>query len=1011
MKKIAKITFVTIVCIILACTIFILLKDNKNQNFENIKERKLQIKKIDKNSKKNTENLNCLINYDKKIISNKKIGTRTESMNKDYQFFNDEVVIIVNNNSNISKEIGNYYAEKRNISKEQICIVNTSIAEIIERDEYNDLEEQVKKFLSNNDLINKTKYLLTTKEIPLKINGTNAKPPFDYYGNCSSVDSELALIFSSMQSGNNGKYDNPYFKADEHFKRDNYDIYLVNRLTGLNIDDAKALVDRAIAGEENVLGRGYFDADSAMIGEYRWYDDLINESFYLVKEYGFDCGLEKSAIDIGMKGAKYSSDSSPNLLHANETATNALLYWGWYSNSTYYDTFNWSIGALGQRLHSFNAKSFNSNFWCAGAVADGITGTMGNVYEPFLDAAHYPTIFFDRILKGYSFGEASYMSQPYLSWQSVVIGDPLYTPFRYDVNLSCKNDMHFVEPKNSTSFTIIIRNDGNLKNEIELKKENIPVGWVVELNQTNIFLEKGETANITINITVPLDAEKGTYEIIILANSKIDKTKKARISIFTNVWHVLEHINITPSFLNMTADQVMQFKAVGYDDEWNLVQISPIWSVNGGGTINQNGVFNATTVGTWKIYASFLGIKANATVNITHGKIVEINVYPKDIILNADEEQYFVARARDYDSNIWNATSDCNWEINDPKGEITDNIYYPGKAGNWTIKASISSIFGISNVSVEHGELNYIIIEPKFKEVMKNDTIQFKAKGYDRDGNEFLIFVEWGVNSGGIIDDNGLFTAKIPGNWTIYANYSGIIGYVNVTVLSPPPIVVDKILPKIISTYPLDKSVNIPINTKISITFSEEMDSESVKKAIKIFPYTKLIFKAMKNKRTYIFKLSNNLEYNKTYTVTIKNTAKDLANNSLEHDFSFSFKTELLGKIKGRVLDENGLPIQGAIIFIENTNFNSATNNNGIYTIENIPKGNYTIVIKKEGYKIEKKEIDVIAGNITNVPDIKLQRIQQKKIKKMEREQILIFILPIIIAISFTIFLKKKVRN
>ena len=64
----------------------------------------------------------------------------------------------------------------------------------------------------------------------------------------------------------------------------------------------------------------------------------------------------------------------------------------------------------------------------AGAIADGITATMGNVYEPFLEGAHFPDVFFDRLLTGYSFAEAAYASQPYLSWQSVVVGDPLYTP-------------------------------------------------------------------------------------------------------------------------------------------------------------------------------------------------------------------------------------------------------------------------------------------------------------------------------------------------------------------------------------------------------------------------------------------------------------------------------------------------------------------------------------------------------------------------------------------------------
>ena len=41
-------------------------------------------------------------------------------------------------------------------------------------------------------------------------------------------------------------------------------------------------------------------------------------------------------------------------------------------------------------------------------------------------------VFFTRWLKGFSFGEAAYASQPVLSWQTTVIGDPLYRPFGQD---------------------------------------------------------------------------------------------------------------------------------------------------------------------------------------------------------------------------------------------------------------------------------------------------------------------------------------------------------------------------------------------------------------------------------------------------------------------------------------------------------------------------------------------------------------------------------------------------
>ena len=346
----------------------------------------------------------------------------------------ESVVIIVNENSPGSVEIGEYYAQQRNIPLDHICHVSAPTTEVIERDEYLELEAQVATFLTDKGFMGSTLFLVTTKGVPLKVNGTNAEAPFDFDGNCSSVDSELALMFSPYPSGNDGQYDNPYHNATIAFDPSLFDgIYLVNRLTGPTITDAKALVDRAIQAEQAsapLRGYGYLDADPAMGGGFDYYDDLIIDSFEYLKTMGFESGLENTTADIGNTGATYTTDSSSSLPPADQTATNALLYWGWYTHpDTYYDTFEWQVGAMGQKLHSFNAYTFEGNSWCAGAVADGITGTQGNVYEPYLEGAHYPDVFFDRILAGYTFAEASYMAQPYLSWQSVVIGDPLYTPF------------------------------------------------------------------------------------------------------------------------------------------------------------------------------------------------------------------------------------------------------------------------------------------------------------------------------------------------------------------------------------------------------------------------------------------------------------------------------------------------------------------------------------------------------------------------------------------------------
>src|SRR5205085_5713034 len=63
-------------------------------------------------------------------------------------------------------------------------------------------------------------------------------------------------------------------------------------------------------------------------------------------------------------------------------------------------------------------------------VRAGATGVSGQVAEPFLDGAVRPDILFPAYVSGLNLAEAFYSAIPALSWQTVVLGDPLCAPFR-----------------------------------------------------------------------------------------------------------------------------------------------------------------------------------------------------------------------------------------------------------------------------------------------------------------------------------------------------------------------------------------------------------------------------------------------------------------------------------------------------------------------------------------------------------------------------------------------------
>jgi tetratricopeptide (TPR) repeat protein len=89
-------------------------------------------------------------------------------------------------------------------------------------------------------------------------------------------------------------------------------------------------------------------------------------------------------------------------------------------------------GAFAYHLHSFSAATIRdaNSHWVGPLLARGATISMGCVYEPFLQFTPDVGLFAARLIfDHFTFGEAAYSCQNCLSWQTTVVGDPLYRPF------------------------------------------------------------------------------------------------------------------------------------------------------------------------------------------------------------------------------------------------------------------------------------------------------------------------------------------------------------------------------------------------------------------------------------------------------------------------------------------------------------------------------------------------------------------------------------------------------
>jgi len=111
------------------------------------------------------------------------------------------------------------------------------------------------------------------------------------------------------------------------------------------------------------------------------------------------------------------------------------LYFGWYAGKAngpfLLPGFRFAPGAIAVHIHSFSAATLRSDSsgWCGPLIARGAAVTTGAVFEPYLQFMHYPHLMLEALAKGKNVGDAACYALPSLSWQNVLIGDPLYQPF------------------------------------------------------------------------------------------------------------------------------------------------------------------------------------------------------------------------------------------------------------------------------------------------------------------------------------------------------------------------------------------------------------------------------------------------------------------------------------------------------------------------------------------------------------------------------------------------------
>jgi uncharacterized protein (TIGR03790 family) len=341
-------------------------------------------------------------------------GVFTQVIAQTYSY--NDVLVIINTNSDISDSVGKYFANARKIPEQNIVCITAPTNEEIDSVQFENIRQQIESALISRNLKDSINYIVTTKGIPLKV---VRKTP---YSN-SSFENELTLILGpyAYWIGRAGKVFSTYYKKHENFTRSKFGFYIVTRLDGYTFHDIKGLIDRASIIPNSISSTAQFVLDM---------DPMWTSTPEL------NGNMQLATDSLRSRGITSYLDTTTTFVTEQ---TNVLGYVSFGSNDNFDHLYatnaiprnTYLPGAIAETYVSTSARSFAlpetyGQSLIADLIAEGVTAVKGYAYEPYSNSMADVSTLFPMYVDGYTIGESFYSASRFLSWMDVVIGDPKF---------------------------------------------------------------------------------------------------------------------------------------------------------------------------------------------------------------------------------------------------------------------------------------------------------------------------------------------------------------------------------------------------------------------------------------------------------------------------------------------------------------------------------------------------------------------------------------------------------